>query len=118
MDFETIRAISYIVGCIHNKKNYSSIYDFQSGKYYNMSFSNTSVFDYSTCKFLSIMKNGRNTYSIFDYRTSNFINLDLVANTFKGYDFHSASFYNGSINNTAISFYSYQRGSFFQYFLT
>ena len=115
MDIETMRAISFIVGCIHNRKNYHSVYDHQSGRNYLMSFSNTSVFDFSTSQYLSITKSGKSSYSIFDYRTSNFINLDVVSNTFNGYDFHSASFYNGNINNTSIYFYSFQREKFFQF---
>lgn len=118
MDIETMRAISFIVGCTHNKKNYNSIYDYTTGKFYFLSYSESSVFDYSTSCFLSITKSGNKMYSIFDYRTNKFINLEIGQNDFKGFDYNSSSYYNGTIQGEIVTFYSFQKGKFYQFSLS
>ena len=49
MDLSTIREISFITGCILNKKEYSSIYDVENGRSYLMSYSTSSSVQETRC---------------------------------------------------------------------
>lgn len=117
MDLSTIREISFIASCILNKKEYSSIFDIENRRSYLMSYSSSSVFNCSTNQFLSISMNDKNDYTIFNYRTSDFINLKVDGTSFNGFDFASSSFYNGNINGDLLSFYSLQSGKVYQFSL-
>ncbi len=113
------RSIAFIAGKIIFNKNITSVYDYISGKYYNfggiITNSNFSIYDYDNKCYISISKNGTNSYSIFHYGNSKYMTFEYNKNDFKGFDYDSSRYFSGKVNMNSIAIYDYETSKYYNY---
>ena len=105
MQPNTKACVAYIAGCSTSGKNSSSIYDYDQGKYINISGSVSSMQ-------ANIYDHDRGCYvqgqlgNLYDYGVGSHIQLKINGNQFSGYDYNSGTHFQGSVNGNNITFYA------------
>lgn len=110
--------VAYIVGCLSKNRNCSSIYDYSSRKYINISgtveLSQVSVFDYEQrCYITGSGNNG--SFSLFHHGDQHYITLNFKNGNFDGYDYGSRCPFSGSVSGSSISLYDYGERKYYSY---
>src|ERR1700694_131403 len=100
-------SVAYIAARLADKRNASSIYDYDRGTYVSITGtvtdSNVNVYDFDRGCFIT--GHGNNgAYTLYDYGNSAHINLKISqGGTFSGYDYDSGSFFNGTVRGRNVS---------------
>ncbi len=119
MDAQARRDIAYIAGRLVSEKQAGSVHDYETGKWTNMSGEvsqdNVNVYDYDRKNYISGTKKSETKLSLYDYGTSNFIDLEIKRIEFEGYDYKTGNFYNGKVKGSSVSLYDYQDGKHQEY---
>lgn len=115
MNDATRRAVAYIVGCLNQKNHNTYVYDNTNNKHYNFMFTGSSVYDYSTSKYLMITRSSNNSYNIYSYLNNNYVMLNFQNNNFNGYDYNSGRHFNGYISGRNIHIYDFEYSKFYNY---
>ena len=111
--------IAAIVMAKNQAKKVDTTYSYEENTY--LSFSGfvsekrIEAYDYSRGCYVSGNATGGNKYSLYDYGTSSYIELEIKSNNFTGYDYNSGSFYSGEIQTSSVSLYDYQTGSYYNF---
>jgi hypothetical protein len=110
----TRRAVAYIAGRLVSSRKSSSIYDYDEGRYVNMSGNLTgksvSAYDYDQRCYIS----GSST-SLYHYGNRAHLTLKLNVTKFSGYDYDSGKHFSGNVNDKNVSLYDYETGKHYSY---
>ena len=115
MESEKRTCFALIAATIVNKRRYNCVYDFQKGKYVNVSSSGLnssymSFFDYNRGGYVS--GNERNMY---DYPTSAYVSISVHNNSVSCFDYESSSYVDFVVSSNGISAFDYQLSRNYSY---
>ena len=107
--------IAIIAASIHNKRNYSSVFDYSQSSYIPVSvnFTNNgyvSAYDYHRGGYLT-----GNIPNLFDYVSSSHINLLFQNSQITGFDFGTSSHFSIQVTNNHVSVFDHNCGCWFYY---
>lgn len=111
------RALAYIAGVALSSASASAVFDYETSSYFNFSGTATTekvdVFDYDRGCFVS-----GTPKSLYDYGTSNFIELKFGPNgKINGFDYATSSFFDGRVKGKSISIFDYEHSNYYEYSL-
>lgn len=114
MKTHTRRAVAYIAGRKVSGQTSGAVYDYQEGRYVNMSGnltgSSLSAYDYDMGCHIS----GSGT-SLYHYGNCAHITLNLNAARFLGYDYDSQQHFSGNVNGRNVWLYDYETSTHYSY---
>lgn len=104
MTNEKKAAIAFIVA-LSRRNGISAVYDYSRNKYCSYTSSGSrnqiQIFDYDRHNFI-----GGLLPNVYDYASNSYININVRNNTFSGFDYETSQFFSGTICDTMVSLYS------------
>ena len=111
--------IAAIVISLKNNKPIKNVYSYELSQYISMSGSTNekriNAYDYSRSCYITGNCTTQNSYSLYDYGVSQYIDLKIKDTRFEGYDYGSSSYFSGTITGSSVSFYDYQTGQYYNF---
>lgn len=118
MQDHTRRAVAFIAGAIGSGRKVSSVYDFSTNSYYNMSITITdskiAAFDHTQGCHIDGPISGRKI-SLYHYGNGKYLDLESKGSNFSGYDYDSGKHFDIKLNGSTLSIYDYENSSYFNY---
>jgi hypothetical protein len=106
--------LALIVASLVRKKQFTSVYDMQSGGYGFYSGQATeqkvSIFDFKNSCFIT-----GNARQLYNFGTSSHINLSVKGSSFTGFDYESGSHFNGSVAGNTVTMYDFSNSQYTRY---
>ena len=120
MDNRQRATIAFLCGCIsaNSGQRYTSIYDYSSHSFVSYNYTKNgdnisiydyrrgcylsgrypSFYDYGIGKYISLNRNGSNSYSVYDYNIGHYLNVTCNGNTISVFDYSVGQYFNYQIS--------------------
>jgi len=118
LNISKLAAIASFALRIKTKSNISSIYSYESSRYYQFSISSQGsiigIFDYQRGNYLTGNPTG-DGWTVFDYSDSQYIDFRDKDDGYSVFDYSSNSYIDIAIKQNSIELYSYADGKYYTF---